>query len=147
MQVLLKVFISILQSVFISIIMFLIAYSVITQEFPPNFSKISTTWKGIRELSNSGLKSSHIKSLSPSDNSTEEDVRQLESINEERRRISNNFFSKSEGDNNPEGEFSEKEIRSLKMEILYLKNRVSDLEEKFENSKLLNNSERKKSPH
>lgn len=45
-----KVVGSILRSLFISIIMFVVVFSVITREFPPNFGKLQNSWQNLQQM-------------------------------------------------------------------------------------------------
>ncbi|MFV8256194.1 hypothetical protein ACNQKP_00230 [Bdellovibrio bacteriovorus] len=49
-SVLVKVIGSILRSLFISIVMFVIVFSVITREFPPNFGKLQGSWQNLQQM-------------------------------------------------------------------------------------------------
>lgn len=133
MQVLFRVLVSIFQSVFISVIMFLIVYSLITQEFPPKFSKITSAWNGVQDLSRMGTQAPQAFLDHKSGDIAEDDVRQLEAINTKRQKVSEQFFSKTEEEKKTDSGSDEnyQQLQVLRRDVQSLKNRVFDLEQEL----------------
>lgn len=127
-----------LRSTFISIVMFLIAFSVVTGEFPPNFGKIKKAYQGMQQLSRLSSNVNHRRfdqknNLPLYSDPAEQDVADLEYVNRKRTEISQSLFQTQNeafvSDN------SSNEVRALrtqlsevKIQLYKLQHRVAQLE-------------------
>lgn len=88
---------SLLRSLFVSILMVVIVYSVITGEFPPSLSKAKTTWNNLIQLSQ--LRENTVHNLDDKRQQTagevdeEWDVNALETFNTERSKLARGLLS------------------------------------------------------
>ncbi|KYG67371.1 hypothetical protein AZI86_10280 [Bdellovibrio bacteriovorus] len=140
-----KILGSILRSMFISIVMLVIALSVITGQFPPDFEKLQKTYSSVQELaqlSNGFHERKNIDAATSTMGSAgsmeEDDIRRLEEINAKRAEIGANLLphasdngSASKVTTVAQGKTQEQlegKIRDLQQDLFRLQERVNRLE-------------------
>lgn len=140
MLVLLGKFIgSLIRSLFVSIVLVVIVYSVITGDFPPSLSKAQTTWNNLHQLSQ--LRDSAVHRLPRQESQFESgsgedwDVTNLENFNAERSKLAAGLLSNQKESFNPDLFNSQSQgqlqrIQELEVQLFKLQQRVNELEEK-----------------
>ncbi len=134
---------SLIRSLFVSILMMVIVYSVITGDFPPSISKAKTTWNNLIKLSH--LREDTVYKLAEQGNKTvsedgeEWDVNVLETFNSERSKLALgllsdqkksdtiSFFSRPDQD-------QIRRIQELEVQLYKLQQRVNELEAQMNKS-------------
>lgn len=140
-----KILSTLVSSLFVSGVMFIIGLSVITRQFPPDFGQIQSSYESITQLSAMGTatKSAELEKSNPSAMSEDQDVDTLTAINRKRAEISEGLLggtgdkvkkeNKGTTTTNNTVVASEdimSEIRELKTQLFRLQQRVSELETK-----------------
>lgn len=128
---------SLIRSIFISAVMFLIVLSVLTGDFPPNMEKIKNTYAGLQKMSELSQKFQHPPA--PTQGSEEADVLYLEQINKQRQQAGQNLLGGSAPTtvvaSGSEDQELKATIRELQRQVFKLQNRVAELEEKSASGK------------
>lgn len=134
-----------LRSTFVSLVMFLVTFSVITGEFPPNFSKIKKAFQGMQELSQMSkhryqLGAPKKNGLQIYSDPAEQDVADLEYLNRRRAEISQDLFQPKNESIVPENSSHEvrrlrSELTEVKIQLYKLQHRVAQLESRQASSK------------
>lgn len=126
---------AILRSVIISVVLFVITYSLITKEFPPKWDKVKKSWSQLQRLS----EMSHSLVSVPSSNDDEQAFQQVSQIVKERAKMGAQFlneapdnFSVIEENKNLKEKLRKLEVETtiLSQKVLTLKDRLDALEEK-----------------
>ncbi|MFS4460994.1 hypothetical protein [Bdellovibrio sp. HCB2-146] len=140
-----KILSTLVSSLFVSGVMFIIGLSVITRQFPPDFGQLQSSYESITQLSAMGTaaKSAELEKSVTSAMPEDQDVDTLTAINRKRAEISEGLFHgqgdkvKKEGSIGTAGtqtvvasEDIMSEIRELKTQIFRLQQRVNELETK-----------------
>ena len=136
-----KILSTLVSSLFVSGVMFIIGLSVITRQFPPDFGQIQSSYESITQLSALGtaVKSTELEQSVSLSMPEEKDVDTLTAINRKRAEISEGLFQgkdekvKKENSAAPPtplvaSEDIMAEIRELKTQLFRLQQRVSELE-------------------
>lgn len=152
MEVLAKIFSAVVKSLFVSGVMFIIFFSIVTGGFPPDFRKISRAFGGVQELH----KMSHQPSMkstneiSPAGFDDEKDVADLEAYNRKRAKLGEDLFGQGSGSQDEEegrivpmrqissvdpNEELKNQLRDMQQEIFRLQQRVNELEEQTTKTK------------
>lgn len=128
---------SLIRSLFVSILMMVIVYSVITGDFPPSLSKAKTTWNNLIQLSH--LREDTVHKLAEQGNKTviadgeEWDVNVLETFNSERSKLAMGLLS-DQKKSDPMSFFNRPDqdqihrIQELEVQLYKLQQRVNELE-------------------
>lgn len=139
LEVLAKALSSILRSLFVSLMMFIIGYSVITGEFPPNFSRLKTTFQNLQEMTQLSRQvfeqQKNLKQQMAAQGMVDEkDVAALEELNLKRAELgagllggSAQQIQKIEIHDNQE---LRRQVKELETQVLRLQQRVSQLEQR-----------------
>lgn len=133
--VLVKVVGSILRSLFVSIVMFVIVFSVITREFPPNFAKLQGSWQNLQQMAQLSreIHDQHkvLKGQQAQDGFVEDaDLERLQELNLKRAELGAGLLNAQ----TPAGESSEQtqalkqRVQELEKQLYLLQQRVSELE-------------------
>lgn len=136
LQVLGKIVGSILRSLFISIVMFVIVFSVITGEFPPNFKRVTNTFKNLQQMTQlsrqiqeqqKALKDRYAAHGEVDDS----DVEALQELNLKRAELGAGLLQAENpaSDNQETNELKQK-VKELETQLFRLQQRVSQLESK-----------------
>jgi len=125
-----------LRSLVISIVMFVITFSVVTQEFPPDFSRIPKMvdqFKKLKQVSQEVLLKRQTLKLNQAD-ADDETVRALEELNAERARLGLEMLSP--GSTMPIATNDLVELRKrqslLERKVLELENKLDQLTDKVD---------------
>lgn len=126
-----KILGSLVRSIFISAVMFLIVLSLLTGEFPPNIDKIRNTFAGLQKMSELSQKFQHLPT--PAQGSEEADVLYLEQVNKERQQAGGGLLGASTpttvAASGSEEQDLKATVRELQRQVFKLQNRVAELEE------------------
>lgn len=140
-----KILGSVLRSLFISIVMLVIALSVITGQFPPDLERLQKTYTSVQELAQISQAVHGQNNMDAGTATTgaagsmeEEDIRKLEAINTKRAELGANLLPYGENDSsntkvaaNAQGKTQEQlesKIRDLQQDLFRLQERVNRLE-------------------
>ncbi|MEK2644439.1 hypothetical protein [Bdellovibrio sp. BCCA] len=128
---------SILRSLFISIVMFVIVFSVVTGEFPPNFGRIKKTYASLQQMTQLSRQIHEQQKAmkhqyANSGEVDEQDVEALQELNLKRAEIGAGIL----GDPNAPSAVSEsadvkelkEKIKEMEAQLYRLQHRVSELE-------------------
>lgn len=118
-----KVIGSILRSLFVSIVMFVIVLSVMTGQFPPDFGRLRVTFQSMQDLVALGQKMK--EKTEGADELAEEDVQSLEALNAKRRELGEKIFAQG-SDSSAE---LKARVQELQVQLFRLQQRVAELEE------------------
>jgi hypothetical protein len=120
---------AIISSTFVSAIMFLIFFSIITHRFPPDFSQLQKTFQGIKELESAATRSTNLKNenlpSSAHQDRSDIDVENLEALNHRRAEVGNTIlnqtdFSSKEPPRNETDENLNQQLAALKLKVSQL---------------------------
>lgn len=150
-EVLGKVLGSLIRSTFVSMVMFLVALSVITKTFPPDFSQLSKAYDGLQALNRAAGQISNRTINYPQSSAqdvAEVDVENLEKLNQQRAEVGKEIFNHEEfaskskfqaenpgQDSLQDPQMLKQKISDLERMVLKLQMRVDELESKTESSK------------
>lgn len=139
-----KILGSVLRSLFISLVMLLIALSVITGQFPPDFDRLQKTYTSLQELTklsqeiHGHTKDAVAAASNAAGSMEEEDIRRLEDLNSKRAELGSQLLPHGGGeDSAPKAvtlaqsrtpEQLESKIRDLQQDLFRLQERVNRLE-------------------
>lgn len=130
METIAKIISSLLRSMIVSIVIFFVLFTLVTQEFPPKISKITEAWNGLQQLSQIQTNQRNNQNL----NNDDQMINELEEVDKRKREISKKLFS--QGEKNSKNKIKtddfnsdlEKDIQKMKMQIIKLDNRIEQLE-------------------
>ncbi|MNL27703.1 hypothetical protein D3C87_1493100 [compost metagenome] len=140
-----KILSTLVSSLFVSGVMFIIGLSVITRQFPPDFGQLQSSYESITQLSAMGRasKSAELEKANPSSMPEDQDVDTLTALNRKRAEISEGLLGGTGDKVKKEKSGSAatattivasedimSEIRELKTQLFRLQQRVSELETK-----------------
>lgn len=135
---------ALLRSLFVSLVMLVIGYSVITGEFPPNFSKAKTSWQNLQEMSRlSQIALDRMRKetgqVGGTGGSEDDDIKLLEDLNRQRAQMGAGLLpaGKVPGikDVSPTQENTHlRRIQELEVQLFRLQQRVSELEDNAQKS-------------
>ncbi|WP_373999000.1 hypothetical protein [Bdellovibrio bacteriovorus] len=136
LQALGKIAGSVLRSLFISIVMFIIVFSVITGEFPPNFKRVTNTFKNLQQMTQlsrqiqeqqKALKNQYTAHGEVDEN----DVEALQELNLKRAELGAGLLQAENAvsDSQETSELKQK-MKELETQLFRLQQRVSQLESK-----------------
>jgi hypothetical protein len=126
---------AILRSLCVSLVMFMVAFTIVTGEFPPDFSKLKNLHQNLKMIES--LQVSKLPTLAnlTSSDSAENDVLSLENYNTQRAKIGANLFGASSA-SSPESWVTQdsqaciSRVREVEFQLYKLQQRVAELEEK-----------------
>lgn len=144
LEVIGKVLGSFLKSILVSVVMFVIVYSVLTKEFPPDFSKLQTTYRSLQELARLGQvgdgnipkKKALVSTNSPGE-SDDALVDELEKINSQRVKLGAQLMIEGPKDSERAQEANVSSVdqtqllerlRTIEVQLFKLQQRVAELE-------------------
>lgn len=154
MEVLGKIFSAVMKSLFVSGVMFIIFFSIVTGGFPPDFRKLSRAFGGVQELHKMShqpsMKSRAVNEASAASLDDEKDVADLEAYNRKRAKLGEDLFG--QGGSTPDEEEGrivpmrqissvdpneelKNQMRDMQQEIFRLQQRVNELEEQTTKTK------------
>lgn len=130
-----KVLGSILRSLFFSIIMFVVVYSVITGEFPPNFARIKTSYQGLQKMAHLSReihnKNKDLNTQYEIEGSVDDaDLAALQELNLKRAEIGVSLLGEAPAPVSETDTDLQKKIQDLQTQVFRLQQRVSELESK-----------------
>lgn len=138
-----KILSTLVSSLFVSGVMFIIGLSVITRQFPPDFGQLQSSYESITKLKAMGQSSNpvELENATPSAMTEDQDVDTLTAINRKRAEISEGLLGGTGDKVKKEksgtatttivaSEDIMSEIRELKTQLFRLQQRVSELETK-----------------
>lgn len=136
LQALGKIAGSILRSLFISIVMFIIVFSVITGEFPPNFKRVTNTFKSLQQMTQLSRQIQEqqkaLKTQYAANGEVDEsDVEALQELNLKRAELGSGLLQAENtvSDSQETSELKQK-MKELETQLFRLQQRVSQLESK-----------------
>lgn len=139
-----KIVSSVLRSLFVSIVMFVIVFSLITEEFPPNFGKLAVMYRSFQKLTDLTqqiLPTLNAKQLMEGKGLEDIDVNALEELNLKRSELAAGLLGRKA----PNSDLAPEEIKALRrqvsellIEVYGLRQRVVQLETR-EKERLLRN--------
>lgn len=136
LQALGKIAGSILRSLFISIVMFIIVFSVITGEFPPNFKRVTNTFKSLQQMTQLSRQIQEqqkaLKTQYAANGEVDEsDVEALQELNLKRAELGAGLLQAENtvSDSQETSELKQK-MKELETQLFRLQQRVSQLESK-----------------
>lgn len=134
-SVLVKVVGSILRSLFVSIVMFVIVFSVITREFPPNFAKLQGSWQNLQQMAQLSRQihdqNKVLKSQQAQDGFVEDaDLEKLQELNLKRAELGAGLLNgEATGvSGSADTEALKVRVQELEKQLFRLQQRVNELE-------------------
>lgn len=133
-QVIGKVLGALLRSLFVSIVMFVIGFSVISGEFPPNFKRLEKTYESLQQMSQLGrqlqVQQKDMKNqiVNPGESDVERDVEALQNLTAKRAELGENILTGSARKVNSHGSIKNTNSDAESSDIKDLKARINELQ-------------------
>jgi len=126
---------SILRSLFISIVMFVVVFSVITGEFPPDFSRIKKGYQSLQQMAQLSrqIHQQHkiLKAQNDSGQAVDDaDVEALQELNLKRAELGASLLGEGPLPQTAEVTQLQNQIKELQAQLFRLQDRVNKLEER-----------------
>ncbi|UXR64674.1 hypothetical protein EZJ49_00195 [Bdellovibrio bacteriovorus] len=138
-----KILGSILRSLFVSVVMFVIVFSVITREFPPNFSKLQNSWQSLQKMAQLSRQIHDQHQLlkgqqAAGDGFVEDaDLDKLQELNLRRAELGASLLngtSTSGAESSAEDQALKRRVQELEQQLFKLQQRVNELEARAKHS-------------